>query len=75
MVIILFFFDLIKNIFFFTASYSNNLFPDPLSDEEEEKYLNLMKNGDKNARNELIEHNLRLVAHIVKKFEHNVFLI
>jgi len=72
-VIILFFLlDLFKNLFFFTASYSNNLFPDPLSNEEEEKYLKLMKEGDNNARNILIEHNLRLVAHIVKKFEHSV---
>ena len=63
--------DLFKNLFFFTASYSNNLFPDPLSDSEEEKYLKLMAQGDTEARNKLIEHNLRLVAHIVKKFEHN----
>jgi len=53
----------------FTGSYSNNIFPDPLSKEEEEKYIILAKQGDKNARNKLIEHNLRLVAHIVKKFE------
>ena len=73
MVIILFFLlDLFKNLFFFTASYSNNLFPDPLSDEEENKYLELMNNGDTFARNKLIEHNLRLVAHIVKKFDHKV---
>ena len=71
MVSILFFlFDLLKSFFFFTGSYSNNLFPDPLSDEEEEKYLTLMKKGDREARNKLIEHNLRLVAHIVKKFDH-----
>ena len=70
--VILFFLDIIKNLFFFTASYSNNLFPDPLSSEDEEKYLRLMKEGDKEARNKLIEHNLRLVAHIVKKFDHKV---
>ena len=71
MVIILsFFIELFKNLFFLTASYSNNLFPDPLSDAEESKYLELMKNGDKEARNKLIEHNLRLVAHIVKKFDY-----
>lgn len=70
--ILSFLFDLFRNLFFFTASYSNNLFPDPLSDEEEAKYLELMKNGDKEARNKLIEHNLRLVAHIVKKFDHSV---
>lgn len=67
----MFFLELIKNLFFFTASYSNNLFPDPLSDEEEEKHLKLMKDGNVESRNILIEHNLRLVAHIVKKFDHN----
>ena len=70
MSILFFLLDLFKSLFFFTASYSNNLFPDPLTDEEEEKYLKLMKEGDKEARNKLIEHNLRLVAHIVKKFDH-----
>ncbi len=70
--IILFFFHLIKSLFFFTASYSNNLFPDPLHEEEEEKNILLMQKGDKEARNKLIEHNLRLVAHIVKKFDHKV---
>ena len=72
MIILFFLINLFKNLFFFTASYSNNLFPDPLSDEEEEKYLKLMKEGDKQSRNILIEHNLRLVAHIVKKFDHKV---
>jgi len=55
-----------------TGSYSNNVFPDPLSKEDEERYIELAQKGDKNARSELIEHNLRLVAHIVKKFEKNV---
>ena len=64
--------ELFKNLFFFTASYSNNLFPDPLSVSDEIKYLELMKKGDSEARNKLIEHNLRLVAHIVKKFDHKV---
>ena len=54
---------------FFTGSYSNNVFLEPLSDEDEEKYVNAMLTGDKDARNKLIEHNLRLVAHIVKKFD------
>ena len=54
---------------FFMGSYSNEVFPDPLSNEEEEEYIIKMKNGDMEARNKLIEHNLRLVAHIVKKFE------
>ena len=61
-----------KNLTFFTGSYSNNVFPDPLSKEEEEKYVIKAMNGDKDARAKLIEHNLRLVAHIVKKFESNV---
>lgn len=61
---------LFKDFYIFTAAYSNNIFPDPLSKEEEEKYVNLCLQGDKNARDILIEHNLRLVAHIVKKYDH-----
>ena len=61
--------DLLKTFFMFTGSYSNNVFYDPLSPEEEEKYIKLLQMGDKEARNKLIEHNLRLVAHIVKKFD------
>lgn len=63
--IVLFF----KNLLFFTTSYSINVFPEPLSAEDEERYLYLALNGDADARNVLIEHNLRLVAHIVKKYE------
>ena len=62
---------LVNNMTFFTGSYSNNVFPEPLSKEEEEEYIIKAKNGDKEARSKLIEHNLRLVAHIVKKFESN----
>ena len=61
--------SIIKDMIFFTGSYGNNVFPPPLSNEEEDKYVDLMLNGDKNARSKLIEHNLRLVAHIVKKFD------
>ena len=43
-------------------------FPRPLSESEEEKYLQLARKGDISARNILVEHNLRLVAHIVKKY-------
>ena len=43
-------------------------FPKPLSPEEEKKYLELSRKGDKNAREILIKHNMRLVAHIVKKY-------
>ncbi len=61
--------NMIRDMLFFIGSYSNNIFPDPLNPDDEEIYINLMLKGDKNARNKLIEHNLRLVAHIVKKFE------
>lgn len=61
--------NIIKEMLFFTGSYSNNVFPSPLSEEEEEKMIKKMLTGDKEARNILIERNLRLVAHIVKKFE------
>lgn len=47
---------------------SSNLFPEPLNPEEEKIYLEKMKNGDETARNILIERNLRLVAHIAKKY-------
>ena len=60
---------LFKDFYIFSAAYSNNIFPDPLSKEEEDKYIELAKTGDKDARNKLIEHNLRLVAHIVKKYD------
>lgn len=60
-----------NNLVFFTGAYSNDVFPEPLSNEEEIEYIKKMKMGDKGARAKLIEHNLRLVAHIVKKFETN----
>ena len=46
----------------------NNLFPEPLTSEEEKIYLEKMKNNDDEARNILIERNLWLVAHVVKKY-------
>ena len=61
---------LFKDFYIFTAAYSNNVFPDPLTKEEEKKCVSLMHMGDKEARNKLIEHKLRLVAHIVKKYDH-----
>ena len=63
---------LFKNFTIFTASYSNNVFPDPLSKEEEEYYIQKHLEGDTDARNKLIEQNLRLVAHIVKKYDSKV---
>ena len=63
----------LKSLLFFTGSYSVKVFPDPLSKEDEEKYINEMLLGNKEARNKLIEHNLRLVAHIVKKYENREY--
>ena len=60
---------LANNLMFFTGAYSINAFPEQLPKEIEEEYIKKMHSGDKEARNKLIEHNLRLVAHIVKKFE------
>lgn len=61
---------LFKDLYIFTLAYSNNVFPDPLSKKEEEEAIKKCLLGDKDARDKLIEHNLRLVAHIVKKYEH-----
>ena len=60
---------IIQNIFFLTGSYSNTVFKDVLSKDEESYLIDQMLNHNKDARNKLIEHNLRLVAHIVKKYE------
>lgn len=56
--------------FFFMFSYvtGSNSFPKPLTPEEEQKYLDEFANGNEEAKNILIERNLRLVAHIVKKY-------
>ena len=64
----MFLFNLIKELFCFTGSYSNDIFLEPLSKEEEE-YCIKNKDNDKTCRNKLIEHNLRLVAHITKKYD------
>ncbi|MDB5083446.1 MAG: sigK [Bacilli bacterium] len=60
---------MIRELGLFVSYIKNNAFPQPLSEKDEEKYLQLMMKGDEDARNILVEHNLRLVAHIVKKFE------
>lgn len=59
----------LKTLILFKTSYSNNVFKEPLSKEEEQKYIDLLLKKDKKARDILIEHNLRLVAHITKKYE------
>ncbi len=63
---------LFKDFYIFSAAYSNNVFPDPLSKEQEEEYVKKMLLGNAEARNKLIEHNLRLVAHIVKKYDNKI---
>ena len=67
------FFDLLSllfsKIFFFTGLIQNKgTFPKPLSPEDEKKYLELARKGDKAAKEILIKHNMRLVAHVVKKY-------
>ena len=62
---------LFKDFYLFTAAYSNNSFPDPLPKEIEEECIKKANLGDKEARSKLIEHKLRLVAHIVKKYDNN----
>ena len=59
-----------KNYLFYLGS--TDMLPPPLSKEEEIYYVGLSNDGDIDARNKLIEHNLRLVAHIVKKYDQNL---
>ena len=65
----LFYKDQIKDYVLFINS--NEFLPPPLSKEEEEYYFKLYKNGDENAKNKIIEHNLRLVVYVAKKYEVN----
>ncbi len=59
----------LSRIFFFTSFVNNNgSFPKPLTAEEERTYFAKYKNGDREAYDILVRHNLRLVAHIVKKY-------
>ena len=63
------FLNFIQNaVFIFGYIQSGNLFPEPLSPEEERKCIEDMNNGNDEAKNILIERNLRLVAHISKKY-------
>lgn len=66
------FLDAIKDLFFLVGYVSNySLFPEPLSPEEEKIYLEKYENGDEDAKKVLIERNLRLVAHIAKKYSNS----
>lgn len=63
------FFEWIQTVLILAGYVSGNAtFPKPLSADEEKKYLALYAGGDEDAKNILIEHNLRLVAHIAKKY-------
>lgn len=64
-----FLFELLQRLLFFVGYIGGgSSFPKPLSAEEEKKYTELLGKGDEAAKNILIEHNLRLVAHIAKKY-------
>ena len=65
------FIQLLKRLFFMTGFFSNGSYPQPLSAEEEKECLARMKAGSKSARDKLILHNMRLVAHIAKKYGKN----
>lgn len=63
--------DIINNMLFMTAYVTNNSsFPQPLEESEEKYYLKKLKEGDLLAKSILVERNLRLVAHIVKKYSY-----
>lgn len=64
------FISMIKELLIFAGYLSSGKsFPKPLSKEQEAECLRLWEKGDENAKNKLVEHNLRLVAHIVKKYQ------
>ncbi len=70
--LISFFTNILSHILFLFGYISNNnLFPEPLSKTEEEYYIRKYFEGNKEAKNKLIEHNLRLVAHIAKRYASN----
>lgn len=58
----------LRSLYFTLRVSSGGAFPKPLSEEEERECLIKSANGDVDAKNKLIEHNLRLVAHVVKKY-------
>ncbi len=60
----------LRELWLMVGHIQNSSFPRPFSAEKEREYLIRMEKGDPEARRLLIEHNLRLVAHVIKKFEH-----
>lgn len=64
--------SVVNGILVLVSYVANNAFPPPLSEEEEAACIQMLKQGDEKAKNTLIERNLRLVAHVVKKFD-NVY--
>lgn len=62
--------DMLSNMMFLTAYIASNTFPQPLTQEEEEHHLKMFQEGDLISKNILVERNLRLVAHIVKKYSY-----
>ena len=63
--------QLLKRLFFMTGYFSNGSYPQPLNAEEEAECLARMRAGSRSARDKLIMHNMRLVAHIAKKYGKN----
>ncbi len=59
----------VKGSLFLFAYLNNQVFPQPLNEAEERKYLKELREGSEEARNILVERNLRLVAHVVRKYE------
>lgn len=62
--------EIFRQIWIMVGQIQGSSFPRPLSAAQESEYLQRMAAGDPEARQRLIEHNLRLVAHVIKKFEH-----
>lgn len=62
-------FEAVKQLMLLTGYMAQNTFPQPLNEQDEQRYLQRWQQGDLEAKDMLIQHNLRLVAHIAKKFE------
>lgn len=62
------FINFLSKLFFFTGAIEKGSYPKPLTKAEEAECFKRMKEGDEEAKDKLIRHNMRLVAHIVKKY-------